>query len=101
MKRFLIPLLAVISLPSIVNANSHDEKIFKEKWPTFVDNNNYGSIYEESDFELSCSLYIKANDALKNHFVIFVRYNTSNDDLFKIRARLNQKVKVCNDKGIY
>ena len=30
-KRFLIPLLAVLSLPTIVNANSYDEKIFNER----------------------------------------------------------------------
>ena len=100
MKRFLIPLLAVLSFPTIVNANSYDEKIFEERWPVFADNNDYGIIYEESDFEMSCSLYIKANNELKNHFVIFQRYQPDRD-LLKDRVRLNQKVKVCNNKGIY
>ena len=100
MKRFLIPLLAVLSFPTIVDANSYDEKIFEERWPVFVDNNDYGIIYEESDFEMSCSLYINANNELKNHFVIFQRYQPDRD-LLKDRVRLNQKVKVCNNKGIY
>ena len=99
-KRFLIPLLAALALSTAVNANSNDEKIFKERWPVFRDNNDYGVSYEEYDFEMSCSLYIKANNELKNHFVIFQRYQPD-IDLFKHRLRLNQKVKVCNDKGIY
>ena len=101
MKRFLLPILAALALPTAVNANTWDDNVFRLAWPDFIENLNNGMKFEEiEDFEMTCTSFIHANNGLKNNFTLFQRYKPD-IDFFEIRAGLEPIIKECNDASIY
>jgi len=101
MKRLLLPLLTALALPTVVNANTWDDNMFRLAWPDFIENYNNGKKFLEiKDFEMTCSSFIKANNELTNYFTLFQRYRPD-IDFFEIRAGLKPIIKQCNDASIY
>ena len=105
MRTLLVLLLAAHALPSAINANSYDEKIFMQRWPIFVDNFLYGIQFQKAkDYEMMCERFVQANDELKTNFALFQKYKRPNSqiDLFQARAEIRPILKVCRKQyGIY
>ena len=93
MKRFLLPLLAALVLPTAINAESYELMLAREQWPKMQKlKSNARKFIEMGDMTSACSKMIKYDTYLEMNFEGLQELHPD-ADMFALKKGTNDWIK--------